>query len=162
VDPAWAAVIVAVLALIISAVSAAFSWKSLLRERLSAESAGRSAEAAERANRLTERAVELGALPPRAAGNDGLHEARADVHWRIEHAQGNRYVLRNVGTDTAEHVEVDHEQLPPIHRNLPRDAVVRPGEGVDMLMMGAMGRPMPNQLYLRWEGQSDWVAVPLV
>jgi hypothetical protein len=129
----------------------------------------RSAEAAERANRLTERAVaaqqrvQLFGIPSEEAfGTPSVEtELAPDVSWRIERPAENRYVLRNTGTDVAEHVEVDASQAGPITRNLPRDSVVRPGEGVDMLIMGAMGHPVPNQLYVRWAGQPDWVAVPI-
>ena len=97
--PAWGAVIVAVLALIISAASAALAWKSLRWEKLSAEAAGRSAQEAERANRLTERALGLQALPTtRGGAEQQLDGAKPDVDWRIERPQGDRYVLRNTGT----------------------------------------------------------------
>lgn len=168
----WATAGVAVLALIVSAVSAAFSWKSLRWERLSAEAAGRSAEAAERANRLAERALErvplaTGFKPPtleeiREIGDLAQGVSSADgVRWRIERPSDNRYVLRNVGTETAEHVEVDPTQISAITRHLPRDAVLRPGEGADILIMGAFGHPVPNQLYIRWEGHPEWLAVPI-
>lgn len=150
--PGWVALAIAV-------GSGVLSWRSLRWERLSAEAAGRSAQEAERANRLAERALELRGLP------SGEAEAPAgigpDVSWRIERPQGDRFVLRNTGTDVAEHVDVDESQVPPIHRNLPRDAIIRPNEGHDMLLKGTFGHPMPNQLYVRWEGQPEWVAVPL-
>jgi hypothetical protein len=83
-----------------------------------------------------------------------------DISWRIENPSKNRFVLRNTSSDVAEHVEVDAERA-GIARNLPRAAIIRPGEGVDMLLIGAFGHPIPNQLYVRWGGQPDWVAVPL-
>jgi hypothetical protein len=173
---AWTAAVVAVLALIVSAVSAAFSWKSLRWERLSADAAVRSAEAAERANRFAERAVEQqvdsamarwslqasGIASEEAFGVPTVTQAPPDVSWRIEHPSGNRYILRNIGTDVAEHVEVDASQAGPVTRNLPRDAVLRPGEGADMLIVGTFGHPIPNQLYVRWDGQPEWVAVPII
>jgi hypothetical protein len=83
-----------------------------------------------------------------------------DITWRIENPSKNRFVLRNTSSDIAEHVEVNAERA-GIARNLPRAAIIRPGEGVDMLLIGAFGHPIPNQLYVRWGGQPDWVAVPL-
>jgi hypothetical protein len=163
--PAWVAAVVAVLALIISCCSAVLSWKSLYWERLSAESASRSAEAAERANRRTEQTVLAQQLHPfgipfeEAVGVPSVERA-PDVSWSIEHPDKNRYVLRNTGTEVAEHVEVDPSQA-GIARNRPKDAVIRPGEGADMLIMGSWQRPVPNQLYVRWAGQPDWVALPL-
>lgn len=159
------------IALAVASGAAVLSWRSLKWERLSAEAAGRSADEAARANRFTERALEqqLGttsssAVPPAPSGpaaDDGVnHDVGSDVSWRIEHPQGDRYVLRNTGTEVAEHVYVDGSALPPINRNLPRDTVIKPGEGHDMLIKGVWGHSMPNQLYVRWEGQPDWVAVP--
>lgn len=166
--PAWVAAVIAGLALIISCCSAVLSWKSLRWERLSAESAARSAEAAERANRLTEQTVlaqrvDLYGIPSaEAVGVPTVEQTAPDVSWQIERPSGgDRYVLRNTGSDVADHVEVDASQAGPIHRNLPQDAVIRPGEGVDMLIKGTWQRPMPNQVYVRWAGQPDWVAVPI-
>ncbi|HEX3731329.1 MAG TPA: hypothetical protein VHU91_00145 [Mycobacteriales bacterium] len=88
-------------------------------------------------------------------------ERAPDVSWIIEHPEKNRYVLRNTGTDVAEHVEVDPSQVGTIARNLPQDAVIRPGEGTDLLLLGTWQRPLPNQLYVRWAGHPDWIAVPL-
>jgi hypothetical protein len=63
-----------------------------------------------------------------------------DVSWRIERPSEHRYILRTScatpGRDVAEHVEVDASQAGPLTRNLPQDAVIRPGEGVDMLIQG--------------------------
>jgi hypothetical protein len=154
--PAWVALAIAV-------GSGVLSWRSLRWERLSAEAAGRSAQEAERANRLAERALEMHGLPARRRELDAGDEIspEPDVSWRVERPQGDRYVLRNTGTGIADHVDVDETQLPPIHRNLPRDAVIRPGEGHDMLIKGVFGHPMPNQIYVRWEGQPEWKAIPL-
>ena len=169
--PAWAAAGVAVLALLISVPSAVLSWKSLRWERLSAEAALRSAEAAERANRFAEEAVrwqraaaqdiEPTGIPSEEAFGNATVTQPPRVSWQIENPSENRYVLRNTGSDVAEHVEVDPEQASTIARNLPRDATIRPGEGHDMLMMSAWGHPVPNQLYVRWEGHPDWLAVPI-
>lgn len=82
------------------------------------------------------------------------------IAWAIENRSKNNFVLRNTGSDVAERVEVDSTRV-GIARNLPKAAIIRPGEGVDMLLMGSMGRPLPNQLYVRWDGQPDWVVVPL-
>jgi hypothetical protein len=107
--------------------------------------------------------VRLTGIPSgEAFGTPTVTQTAPDVTWHIERpASGDRYVLRNTGSQVAEHVEVDASQAPPIHRNLPQDAVIRPGEGVDMLLKGTWQRPLPNQLYVRWAGQPDWLAVPL-
>ena len=154
------------IALIISVASAVLSWRSLRWERLSAEAAGRSAQEAERANRLAERALDLRAV---SASRTGAPEPEpfqepargSGVSLSIEHPQGDRYVLRNNGTEVADHVYVDESQLPPIVRNIPQDAVIRPGEGHDMLIKGVFGHPMPNQLYVQWQGSDGYRAIPL-
>lgn len=158
--PAWAAIGISVLALMVSVWSATLSWKSLRWERLSAEAAGRSADAAERANRLAEVAV-AGRFDRVPTEHEIPAGTSPDVSWRIERPSENRYILRNTGTATANHVAVDPGQAGPITRHLPTDSVIRPGEGADMLIMGTWGHPVPNQLYVRWEGQPDWVAVPI-
>ncbi|MCV7154337.1 hypothetical protein [Mycolicibacterium pyrenivorans] len=180
-DPAWIAAAVALAALMLSVISVTLSWRSLRWDRQSSEAALRSAEAAERANRLTERMVEHQIEQARAASNPAsdqqisakgipsgeafgtptVTQAAADVSWQIEHPSGSRYVLRNTGTDIADHVEVDATEVGPITRNLPRGSVIRPGEGADMLIAGTFGHPRPNQLYVRWAGQPEWVAVPM-
>jgi hypothetical protein len=85
---AWAAAIIAGLALIISFCSAVLAWKSLRWERLSAEAATRSAEAAERANRLAERAIDARLGDTASEAGAGTVESRSpdapDVRWRIE------------------------------------------------------------------------------
>jgi hypothetical protein len=159
--PAWVALVVALFALAVAVWSAATARKSLYWERLSAEAASRSAEAAERANLLAERSVNEGRKLSATSSDHYDPGDQLDINWRIEHPGENRYVLRNTGTDIAEHVEVDRAQAGPVNRNLPRDAVIRPGEGVDMLIAGTWGSPIPNQLYVRWGGQPDWVAVPI-
>jgi hypothetical protein len=149
--PAWVALFVAT--------SAAFvSWRILRWEKQSSQAAIRSADEAARANLIAERALERGHAERITPANE---PARPNVSWRIENRDGDRYVLRNTGTDTAEHVYVDDSQAPRINRRLPNDSIVRPGEGHDMLLKGSWQQPMPNQLYLRWAGQDDWVAVPL-
>jgi hypothetical protein len=85
-----------------------------------------------------------------------------DVSWRIENPTKNRFVLRNVGHDVAENVEVDVSRIDAITRDLPHGASIQPGEGLDMMLIAAWGHPVPNQLYVRWAGHPDWQAVPLI
>ncbi|MGV0582788.1 hypothetical protein ABQE45_03425 [Mycobacteroides chelonae] len=153
----WTSATVAAIAFIVSVFAAGISWKSLHWERDSAESARRSAEAAERTNLLTERALMLGR--PLAQESD-----QTGVTWEIEHATNARYVLRNTGTETAEHVSIDRELIGGvITRSLPTDAVIHSGEGVDFLMKGSWQKPLPNQIYVQWGGPEDVqrAAVPL-
>jgi hypothetical protein len=89
-------------------------------------------------------------------------ENKTDVRWRIENPTKNQFVLRNVGSITAENVEVDVSRIDAITRDMPSGASVQPGEGIDMLMVPAWGHPLPNQVYVRWAGLDAWTAVPLV
>ncbi|BCO47744.1 hypothetical protein [Mycobacterium intracellulare] len=145
-------------ALVISLCSALLSWRVLRWEKQSAKAADRSADEAARANLIAERALEAG-IAGRTTASDETKPA--EVAWRIEKGAGDQYVLRNTGTDTAEHVYVDESRAPRINRRLPHDSVVQPGAGHTMLLKGSMQSPMPNELYLKWAGQDDWVAVPL-
>ncbi|TPG31660.1 hypothetical protein [Mycolicibacterium hodleri] len=160
-DPAWYSLFAAILALIFSVPSAVLSWKSLKWERDSADSARRSAEAAEQANLFTERALALNAGVDPGEVRALAPASRGDVSWQIEHRGGSQYVLRNTGTDIAEHVSVDAEQLGGLARSVPADAVIRPQQGVDFLILATWGHPAPNQLYIKWNDMQEYVAVPM-
>ncbi|KAA0085529.1 hypothetical protein CIW52_06415 [Mycolicibacterium sp. P9-64] len=157
-DPAWYSLLVALLAFGISIPAAWSARKALTWQRDSADAAIRSAEAAEYANLLTERAsaqsgTDLSKLSPLPA--------TSDVSWRIERGSGSRYILRNTGTAIAEHVSVDAEQLGGLARRLPVDAVIRPGEGADILILSTWGRPAPNQLRVKWNDMQEYAIVPM-
>ena len=150
--PAWAALVFSALALLVSCVG--LRW-----EKQSAQAAGRSADEAARANVIAQRALDKA---PKGVATTGTGEQTApEVKWRIEKGDGSVYVLRNTGTGTAEHVYVDEARAPRINRRLPSDSVVQPGAGHEMLLRGSWQQPMPNELWVRWAGHDDWVAVPL-
>jgi len=132
--PAWIALVLSLLALL-------RNWRSSKWE-------------AARANLIAQRA-----LDQRAAQSE--EESAAGVRWRIEKGGGASYVLRNTGTSTADHVYVDEARAPGINRRLPSDSVVQPGAGHEMLLQGSWQHPLPTELYVRWAGHDDWVAVPL-
>jgi hypothetical protein len=92
---------------------------------------------------------------------EGRGRRPGDVSWRIENPTKNRFVLRNIGIDIAENIEIDIARIDAITRDLPNGASLRPGEGLDMMLIGAWGHPVPNQLYVRWAGHPEWQAVPL-
>ena len=144
-----AAFVLSVIAVIVSSVSAFFAGRSLRFEAQSAEAAIRSADAAEAANRLVESHGE----------SDGRLVEAAGVSFRLERTRSNTWVLRNIGTDVADHVRVEKPNCTT--RRFPTNATIAPGEGIDLLMIGAMGAPVPNQLYVSWDGQPDPVAVPV-
>ena len=146
--PAWVAFVVALGAAILS-------LRSLHWEKQSAKAAEKSANEAARANLIAERALEL------REQSEPADDPTPQVAWRIERGDGAQHVLRNVGRDVAEHVYVDRSRAPGINRNLPDDSVIRPDAGHAMLLKGSMQHPLPTELYLRWAGQDEWVAVPL-
>ncbi|WP_301123133.1 hypothetical protein [Mycolicibacterium fortuitum] len=84
----------------------------------------------------------------------------ADVQFSLSKGQGTAWILRNTGTETAEHVRV--EPITGITRGFPTDAAVRPGEGIDLLMRGTWQSHIPHQLYVSWAGQQTPVALPVV
>jgi hypothetical protein len=106
--------------------------------------------------------------PPSGSGRLSIRAAAtgegrvSDVRWRIENPSKNLFVLRNVGNDTAENIEIDIARIDAITRDLPNGASVQPGEGLDMMLIGAWGHSVPNQLYVRWAMHPEWQAVPLI
>ena len=84
-----------------------------------------------------------------------------NIEWRIERGSGAEYILRNCGRDVAERVDVDQSRAPAINRSLPAGAFIGPNEGHRMLLQGSWQSPLPPQLYVRWAGHDDWVAVPI-
>jgi hypothetical protein len=127
--------------------------QNLINER-AAEASHRQAEAAERRAIAVEETLQrLGNTSPL-----GGQEA-ADVQWNLERRK-DLFTLRNVGTTTAEGVRVLPENLPPITRNLPDNASVRPQEAVEFFMVGTWGEPVPPQIMVAWDGREAVVAVP--
>ncbi|MER6152015.1 hypothetical protein [Streptomyces hirsutus] len=94
----------------------------------------------------------LDALPSDAA--EGVPE------WQLSHKRGDAYVLRNVGTAVATGVRVDVGQHPRgLTRALPEDAVVRPQEAVEFLLLAAWGAPRPNSIRVEWDGGEQTLPV---
>jgi hypothetical protein len=144
----WLGAGTGIAAFVVSAGAGTAAWRSLSLEKEATESARRSAEAAERANLLTERAL--------ARGVPTVESDPSAVAWSLTKSQrGNsRWVLRNIGTATAEHVRVD-EPDGPISRNFPTDAVLRPNQAVDLIMHATWGGGVPNELYVRWDEDEE-------
>lgn len=138
------------LALAVSVAAAGFSWRSSRYERISAEAAKRSAEAAERANLLIEQQLSQHGQP-----------AGGTIHWRIERQGKNGYLLRNTGSEIAEGVNIDPAKVPCPARNLPVDAVIRPGGSAEFLLIPVWGRSLPGEVWVSWSGSGGPRAVPL-
>lgn len=142
-------------ALLFGASAFGISLRSLRWERSSAEAAVRSAEAAERANRLTAMLLERDHLVVRP------ESPPKDISWQIERPSKYRFVLRNVGTAIADNVTIDPNSAPAVARALPSAATIQPGSSAEFVMIGAMGSPIPNELWVSWDGQPEPVAVPV-
>jgi hypothetical protein len=143
---------IAVTALAVSGVSVVVASRSARYERASAEAAKRSAEAAERANLL---AQEL------AAGRD--KGPTGSVAWKVERRSKYGYLLRNTGDVVAEGVNINAALIGAEARNLPEDAVVRPGASAEFLLIPLWGRPLPAEVWVSWCGPGGPAdqAVPL-
>ncbi|RCG31976.1 hypothetical protein DQ384_05385 [Sphaerisporangium album] len=84
------------------------------------------------------------------------------IAWRISRGRGQQYVLRNVGTVTAQEVTADtvpFEGIPT--RGLPEKAVIETNASITFMLVPSAQNDMPGELRLRWEGQDTYVAVPL-
>lgn len=150
---AWVGIAVSVL---LSVLAMLLSLRSLRWEKESAEAASRSAGAAERANRLTEQLLVRDQLITRAPD-----EQRSRVAWSLERRGKHGYILRNVGSTTAEDVRVDGSRIRAAVNGLPDGAVVKPNASVEFLMLSTMGASVPNELYVTWRGHPDPEIVPI-
>lgn len=83
------------------------------------------------------------------------------VRWTLDRRGRNGYVLRNVGAVIAEEVRIPPEALPPVARNLPESATLRPNESVEFVMVGVWGSPVPNEIPVIWKDNPDGVLVPV-
>ncbi|MFJ9853975.1 hypothetical protein [Streptomyces sp. NPDC101150] len=117
------------------------------------------AEAAERRASAVEDALAaaLRVLGDRAPGPSlELPESwggrRGEVRWEVRRCGRHRFVLRNVGSDTAFGVRIDPDGLGVSAHNLPQDATVRPDESVQFVMAAGFGRRLPDEVCVRWDG----------
>ncbi|MGW8624277.1 hypothetical protein C0R01_11175 [Streptomyces albidoflavus] len=140
--PAW-------LALALSAAAIAISVKAQRDGRRSADASERSAKAAEetladqRRQEADRRAAEEAAAVPRAL-------------LRVTHVSRDLFRLHNDGTGAAHNVTFVEEDLPAVFRlKGAGDVSLQAGEAVDFLMAGAWGKPIPPQLFAKWEGQVE-------
>lgn len=119
-------------------------------QQINAEAAVRSANAAEQAL-----ALQQASLPPIDPAT------KPDVAWDLERPGKTRFVLRNIGTDIATGVTIDPEQFKGFARQLPTNAAVRPGASVEFLVFTAMGAPLPNEVWVSWDGIDEPIAIPI-
>lgn len=91
----------------------------------------------------------------------GRSSGADEVRWELAPRGKHSYLLRNVGTVTATGVHVDRSRATPIVRNMPEQATIRPGESVQFLMAPSLGNPLPGEVWVDWDGQSEATSVPL-
>lgn len=87
--------------------------------------------------------------------------ADVSVEWQVENVSKSAYVLRNLGSVTAEDVTIDEGQIQAIARDLPKGATIPPLASHKFLLMPALGAPLPNEVWVTWRGCSESQAVPL-
>ncbi|AMU25524.1 Hypothetical protein ERS075564_01483 [Mycobacteroides abscessus] len=147
----WISAGAAVVASGIAVGAAFYAWRGAKAAERSAEFASASADASTRSADAAEEANQIAKsqLPP-------------DVTWAIHWRSGSTYVLRNTGRVDAQEVEVDQSRIvAPLRRRIPECESIAAGAGWDFMLSGASGKPMPHQLFIRWAGQDDWIAVPM-
>ena len=86
---------------------------------------------------------------------------RPAVGWDLQRRGTHAYLLRNWGASTATGVHLERKRTTAIVRNLPENATVRPGESLQFLMVPTFGHPLPGEVWVKWDGQAEPVAVPL-
>ncbi|MGW3245582.1 hypothetical protein [Streptomyces sp. NPDC001070] len=86
---------------------------------------------------------------------------RPEVGWDLQRRGAHAYLLRNWGASTATGVHLERRRTTAIVRNLPENATVRPGESLQFLMVPTFGHPLPGEVWVKWDGQAEPVAVPL-
>lgn len=156
--PGWAGVVVGIGAAVIA-------WKarhdSAKSAQESARQAMRAADAAERSAAVDEAAFaeqQREAAERRAAEEEA---ARPRVELTVDHVRGKLLALRNLGEATAEGVVF--EPVPPgvITRNWPDGVTLRHREAHEFFMAGSLAAPTPLQVWVRWDGQPEPVALPV-
>lgn len=90
-----------------------------------------------------------------------VHETDT-VSWHLERLSKNQLVLRNTGTETATGVRVDVGGHPAgLTRRVPQDGVVRAGESLEFLVIGAWQHPVPREIRVWCEGRDEPDIIPV-
>lgn len=148
--PAWAALVVATAAFIVSFKAMRNGARSAKAAENSAAASLRSAAASEAT--LADRRAEA---DRENRERDEAAKPRPDVH--IEYVSGDTWALRNTGTTVADGVTVTERGWPQATTR-PESWSLAAGEAKTFLMAGDMSTPVPPQLWLTWAGQDEPVA----
>jgi hypothetical protein len=142
--PGWVALVIAAIAFYEARKSRKASERSAAAAEDNAQAAGRSAEAAERTQDLAEQQA-----------------SRPTVEWRLERRGKQDFVLRNVGPEAATGVWVDESKITAAAQDLPSGEDI-PGHGsVEFMMLATDEGPIPNEIWVTWDGATAPVAVPV-
>lgn len=150
--PAWAALVLSAMAVGVSIKARGDGKKSASAAVTSADASVRSADAAEAALALQRQETD----ERRAAEEEA---ARPRVILVLERTGQRQFVLRNVGTATAEGVTITQAGEPQQGRDLPEGVTLHRGEGHPFFVVASTGLPMPTRIYVKWDGQDE--PVPL-
>lgn len=152
--PGWFGSIFGFTGFILALRSLKWTKRTTLATEKAAEAAVRSANAAEKSAALSS---------SMADNHKEIANAnhRPDVSWKVEHVAGSRFILRNMGSETATGVTADEAPFGGLARQLPKDAAVRAKEAWEFLLIQVAQAPTPHELWLTWNGQEEQVAVPI-
>lgn len=159
--PAWGALVVALAAAVFSGIALRHSAASAKAAKESADSSHRSATAAERsaaADEATLAEMQREAAERRAAEAEA---ARPKPDLRIAQTSQVQYLLRNHGTGVAVNVTAVRAGQLNQCRNLPEGVTLQPGEGHEFQIMKAFGLDPVTAIHVKWDGQSEPVALPV-
>ncbi|MGP4090747.1 hypothetical protein [Streptomyces sp. KR55] len=159
--PSAVAALVAVVAAVFSGIALKHSRQSANAARQSADSSERAAAAAERSAAADEAALaemQNEAAERRAAEAEA---ARPRPDLRVERTSKVQYLLRNRGTGPAVNLTVVRAGEPGQCRNLPEGVTLQPGESHEFQILTAMGLDPVTAIYVKWDGQTDAIAVPV-
>ncbi|GGU13092.1 hypothetical protein [Streptomyces violascens] len=149
--PAWAALVLSVGAFIVSLKARGDGRRSADAAATAAEASVRSADAAEAALAHEQSQAQERRLAEAEA-------ARPKVELAIHHLYGTKYRIVNDGQASANAVMVSDRDLPTTQNLSPGvPSSLAAGEGRDFTMAGGWGRPVPPQLFVRWQDQDDWI-----
>lgn len=157
--PGWAGIVVGVGAAVIA-------WKarqdSAKAAQESAREARRAADAAERSAAVDEATFaeqQREAAERRAAEEEA---ARPRVELTVDHVRGKLFALRNEGKATAEGIVFEPVPEGVITRDWPDGQLtLRYLEAHEFFMTGSLAASTPLQVWARWHGQPEPVALPV-
>lgn len=83
------------------------------------------------------------------------------VGWEIRPGGEGRWAMVNIGTAVADKVEIDSQRARSVIRAESGSGPIRPGASIPLRSAAAFGDPTLREIWVRWEGQPEWIAVPL-